>query len=453
LEVANTVDVQELILRYNPWRQPGYGFPPTVRREALEVLLRWLSRREIVTVVGPRRTGKTTLLLQLIEHQLRAGRPADSILFLSFDEPELVELASDLGAFARLVRDWTNPPVLLLLDEVQRMPGVGRFLKRIHDSLPEFRTIVSGSAALEIQKDAAQELIGRRLTLHLLPFSAREYLRATQPDLADLNLCSPEAWKLYGSTLNQLLRDYLQWGSFPQIVLEPDADLRSRLLREIIHDWINRDALGLLGLAKIGSLQRTVRWLATTVGSPIALESLCADLKISRELAQQILQVAEASFILRRVLPSFTNPRKELIKRPKVYFVDPGLAVTISGYAELSQDLVGRLAENAAFVEFWRKDPDSVRFWRSRGGAEVDFVVEGVPVEVKFRSSREPSFSRSLLAYLGRYQPPRALVLTQNTWATRTYRTTRVSFIPLAAWLLCNSRDTNILIPWLGNAS
>ncbi len=106
------------------------------------------------------------------------------------------------------------------------------------------------------------------------------------------------------------------------------------------------------------------------------------------------------------------------------------------------------IAENAAFVELWRKDPEPVRFWRSRGGAEVDFVVEGVLPQLQ-----GTSVSRSLLAYPGRYQPPRALVLTQNTWATRTYRTTRVSFIPLAAWLLCNSQDTNILTPWLGNAN
>ncbi len=447
------MDVQELILCYNPWRQPGYSFPATVRREALDVLLRWLPRKEIITVVGPRRTGKTTLLSQLIQHQLQAGKPANSVLFLSFDEPDLVELASDLGAFARLVRDWAKPPVLLLLDEVQRMPGVGRFLKRIHDSLPEFRTIVSGSAALEIQKDAARELIGRRLTLHLLPFSFREYLRTTEPELAAVDLCSPEAWKLYGATLNQALMEYMQWGGFPQVVLEHDADLRRRLLREIVQDWINRDALGLLGLGRMGSLQRVVRWLASAVGSTITLESLSADLKISRETAQQILQIAEASFVLRRVLPYYTNPRKELIKRPKVYFVDPGLAIEISGYVELSPDLTGRFAENTVFVEFWRKDPDAVHFWRSRGGAEVDFVVENVPVEVKFRSSREPTFSRSLLAYLDKYEPHQALVLTQNTWGNRSYRNTQVSFIPLAAWLLCNSSDTSVLNPWLGSAA
>ena len=298
--------------------KPALPVQPVPRLLA-EVLRRRLRGYPLVVITGPRQSGKTTLA------RMAAPRSA----YYSLEDPDVRAFATE---DPRGFLQQTSGGVIL--GEVQRCPKLFSFLQGIIDADPRpGRFILTGSSQFELIESITQTLAGRASLLTLLPFSLAELQAAGRPP-ADLD------------TL-------LQAGLFPPIHDRPVTP--ADWLQDYVGTYLERDVRQLLRIHDLAAFQRFVQLCAGRVGQLVNLTSLAADTGITRVTATAWLSVLEASHVIFSVQPWFSNLSKRLIKTPKIYFCDTGLAAWLLGVRDpghlTSHPLRGLLFENWAVNE------------------------------------------------------------------------------------------------------
>lgn len=331
-----------------------------IKRE-IEVVLRGLLRGfPIVTVTGPRQSGKTTLARAVF-----AGKP-----YLSLEDPDVRRMAlDDPRAFLGRLPDGA------VLDEVQRAPEIFSYLQTRVDS--DGRTglfLLTGSQQFGLMSAITQSLAGRTAFVELLPFSIHELeLAGIHPPSSDAMLFAGGYPPLYDRRL--LPRDW-----FPAYVTA----------------YVERDIRQLLKVQDLDTFQRFVRLCAGRSGQILNLSSLATDCGITHNTARAWISVLEASYILFLLPPHHANFSKRLIKSPKLYFYDTGLLCWLLGIKEVEQlathPLRGSIFETMIVSELVKTSLNKgeramFHFWRDSNGNEVDVIVEIgtklMPIEVK----------------------------------------------------------------------
>lgn len=328
----------------------------------------------VVTITGPRQSGKTTLVRKI------------------FPDYEYVSLeVSDMRAFARddprgFLQRYGQP---VILDEVQRVPDLFSWIQTSvdRDSRPG-RFILTGSQNFLLMERVSQSLAGRTGILHLLPLQRSELERETQSAPVDGN-------SLFGGGPSTLeLWDTLFRGYYPRI---HDAAIPPEIwYTDYIETYVQRD---LRSLVNIGDLERFERFLALTAGRTgqiLNYTSLANDAGISLDTARRWISVLKTSFLIFLLPPHHRNFNKRLIRSPKLYFHDTGLVCSLLGIQTPEQaqshPLRGALFENLivaemvkTFVHHRRKPP--LFFWRDQTGHEIDLLIDTggqlYPVEIK----------------------------------------------------------------------
>lgn len=302
----------------------------------------------IVTVTGPRQAGKTTLC--------RSAFPALS--YANLERPDTREFArTDPAAF---LAQYSQGAVL---DEVQRVPELLSWLQvRVDQQSQPGQFILTGSHSFDLMHGISQSLAGRTALLHLLPLSINELLAG------GVSLSPDEL----------ILR-----GGYPRIHaegLDPGVTLANYFAT-----YVERDLRQLAELRNLEEFRRFVRLAAGRVGQILNLQSLAADVGVSGHTAKAWMSLLEASYIVRLLPPWFANIGKRLIKAPKLYFCDTGLAAWLIGLTHESQlpthPLRGALFENLVVMEFYKHALNQGRmprlhYFRDSHGLEVDLLVE-----------------------------------------------------------------------------
>lgn len=303
-----------------------------------------------VTLTGPRQSGKTTLCQALFpQHPYRTLEALDERAFAR-DDPRAFLAQFPDGA---------------VIDEVQRVPGLLSYLQGIIDADPTAgRWILTGSQNLALLESVSQSLAGRTEVLQLLPLTWDEIQRFDR----------------HPTTLEEAMFT----GGYPRIFdRELDA---SRWLRSYVATYIERDVRTISNVGDLAMFQRFVELCAGRTGQLLNYSSLAGDCGISQPTAKAWMNILETSFIAFR-LPAFhANLRKRLVKMPKLYFYDTGLACWLLGIREPEQlrshPLRGPIFESWIVSEIAkhrgnRGESRGLSFYRDRNGAEVDLVIEG----------------------------------------------------------------------------
>jgi len=412
-----------------------------VPRELEEKLERYAHRREIIAIQGPRQVGKTTLLKHIY------GETGEPKAFVNMDLPEEREaLSSDPITFLR--RHLPDERGTLFLDEVQNVENAGQSLKIIYDTFPEVKVFISGSSSLKMRNDVATALVGRLLGFDLLSFNFHEYLLARDRGLAKIHRgvrdATVEAIRhgggiprgSYDSAFRRELLEYLRFGGYPTVVLEKDEEIKEKLLSEIIATYLERDVTAYFGVENVQKFMDFLRVLARATGTKISVSSLAEAAQLSQKTAGRFLSILEQSYIAKRIRPYHGNVVTEIRKAPKIYFLDVGIRNAIlRNFLPLENRTdAGQLLENFVLREILTNIGEEVWYWRTKTGAEVDFVLrfneELVPIEVK--ASGKPS--RGFYSFLRAYRPERAFVVTLGEFKDEEKEGTRIYYVP--AWFL-----------------
>jgi uncharacterized protein len=347
-----------------------------IPRTLTETLLQRASQYPVVTLTGPRQSGKTTLV--------RSAFPGHS--YASLEDPELRSYATtDPRGF---LRQFPGP---VILDEAQRVPDLFSYIQVLVDEedVPG-RFILSGSQNFLLLRSISQSLAGRTAVLHLLPFSLSELHQRAPFPLERLGRELPEP----GRSADSGLLDTLFRGSYPRIHdrgLEPDV-----WLADYVRTYVERDVREIVNVTDLESFDRFLRLCAGRNAQLLNLSSLATDCGITHATARRWLSILEASFLVVLLRPHHRNFGKRLIKAPKLFFLDTGLLCYLLRIRS-PEDLRfhasrGPIFESFVVAELTKaslhrgREPD-LYFWRDSAGHEIDVVIDQgatlVPVEIK----------------------------------------------------------------------
>jgi len=334
--------------------------PNMINRSATLTLKKMAKGYPVITITGPRQSGKTTLARFVFAH-----KP-----YVSLEEPDQMEFAQEdpRGFLAQY-------PDGAILDEVQRCPALFSYIQGIVDKNKRSGLfILTGSQQFGLISKVTQSLAGRVGLLHLLPFSLGE-LKA--------NGMAPKS-----------LDDALFKGMYPPIYdrkLSPSSWYANYVLT-----YIERDVRQMVNVRDLTTFQRFVRMCAARTGQVLNLSGLANDCGITHNTAKAWLSVLEASYIIFLLKPHHRNFGKRLIKSPKLYFYDTGLAAWLLGINDAKQMSIhamrGALFENLMISEllkgrFNKALASNLYFWRDNTGNEIDVLIEKtgtlIPVEIK----------------------------------------------------------------------
>ncbi len=320
-----------------------------IPRNAQNLVLKLARGFPIVAITGPRQAGKTTLA--------RLSFPDRE--YVSLEDPEQREFAvSDPRGFLNRFKEGA------VIDEAQRCPDLFSYVQTLVDShrvMGEF--ILTGSQHFGLHSGISQSLAGRVGLVQLLPFAMNE--------LAGVNL------------LTDQLDELLWTGGYPPLY---DRPLTPDLWHpNYVSTYIERDVHQLLAVRDLDLFQRFIRMCAARTGQLLNLSSLANDCGISHVTAREWLNVLEAGYITLRLPPYHRNFGKRLVKTPKLYFIDTGLAAWLLGIHDArtlnTHACRGALFENLVITEiikqrFNRGQPMDLFFWRDNVGHEVDLLFE-----------------------------------------------------------------------------
>ena len=320
-----------------------------IPRHATPRLLRLLQGFPIVTLTGPRQSGKTTLVRHLL-----ADKP-----YVSLEAPAQREFARSQPA------DFLQQfPQGAVIDEAQNAPELLSQMQGVVDAsgvMGQF--VLTGSHNLSLLASVTQSLAGRTALVELLPFSIAE--------LRDAKLLASD----YPS---QMIK-----GFYPALydrALEPHEWLQAYLIT-----YAERDARGLAAIQDLGAFQRFLRLTAARTGQLLNMQSLASDAGVSDKTARHWLSILETCYLVHLVRPHFANFGKRLTKSPKLYMTDVGLAAALLGIQTASQmqhhPLRGALFETMVVNEFLKNRANTgvgspLYFWRDNIGTEVDLILE-----------------------------------------------------------------------------
>ncbi|OGE91833.1 MAG: hypothetical protein A3C85_02585 [Candidatus Doudnabacteria bacterium RIFCSPHIGHO2_02_FULL_48_21] len=413
-----------------------------IHRQIETELRPFLERKEAVALLGPRQAGKTTLMRHIAEEWEKNGK---KVKFITLEKRSDLELFQDsIEDFKSLVEDYD----CVIIDEFQYAKDGGQKLKYLYDTTG-IKFIISGSSSLELRFQTGKYMVGRLFDFKLLPFSFREFLSVADTELFVLlnkqidpaSFLRFHAKKGFGPAINKRLagrlEDYIVYGGYPAVVLSKTGSEKQKVLESIIEKYLLRDIKGLLNLATDDDLIRLSKFLSTQVGGLINFNELSNASGLNYKSVLQHLNILERTFIIELIRPFFTNRRTELVKNQKNYFVDLGVRnFLISDFRRLEKrDDAGSVMENYAYNLLSRLLPSSkMKYWRTKSGAEVDFVVEtegGVcPIEVKYASTR--IVGKSFYSFIEKFKPKVGVILTKDFWGEEKIGKATVKFIPLS---------------------
>ncbi len=331
----------------------------------------------VVTIMGPRQSGKTTLAKALFPQHEYRNLEAEDVLTAAKTDPR---------AF---LMQGKRP---MLIDEVQRFPSLLTYIQEMTDeNKRKGQFVITGSHQPELSAAISESLAGRTGICELMPLSFKELAEGG----LDTGGRDAHIWK----------------GFMPEIY---DGPINPQLLyKNYFQTYVERDVRKLLNVQDLGTFSQFVRILAGRVGQRLNKDSLASDIGISVPTVSKWLNLLEASYIIYKLRPYYNNLGKRQIKAPKIYFVETGLAAYLLGIRDESQlathPLIGQLFENMVVMEAVKDrlnrglEPDVWFYRNSSGSIEVDLLFEDgmnvVPREIKSTFTYSAHLSKGLTAF------------------------------------------------------
>ena len=381
----------------------------------MDDLKKHLSQKEMSLIVGARQVGKTTIMTELKGILEKKG---ERTLFLNLDfEEDKNFFNSQLNLVKRIELEFGQKSGYVFIDEIQRKENAGIFLKGIYDRNLPYKFIISGSGSLELKEKIHESLAGRKRVFELQPVSFKEFVDFKTNYRYEDRLS--DFLKLNKEQALVFLKEYMKFGGYPRVVVEGVLDEKRKIIGEIFRSYLEKDISYLLKVEKVDAFSQMMKLLAAQVGNLVNYSELSSALNISLPTVKNYLWYAQKTFVLNLLTPHFKNKRQEVVKSPTVYFNDLGLRNYAIGLfsQEMEFENSGFIFQNFIFNLLREKFGESgePRFWRTKDGAEVDFVLSSdkgiLPIEVKCKKLKEPSVEHSLKSFIEKYKPREAWVV------------------------------------------
>ena len=375
-----------------------------INRYLQEKLLNDLSSREIFVLTGPRRVGKTTLLLSLKEKLEKEGF---GCLYVDFTDPSAVDLWKifSIEKIGGIIKEIPGGLVkkVIFFDEIQYLPDSGKLLKLFYDHFPQVKIFATGSSSFLLLQSIGESLAGRKRLMALYPLALSEMNASKVENFWSFEERFLEREKLTSQLLNSLI-----FGGYPGIFLLENNQLKQERLREITESLLFKDLLMFEHIKKPRILVELTKLLAYQISNLVNPNEIAQNLGVSRKTVLDYIDLLEHFFVIKKVYPYENNLRDVIKKKFKVYFFDLGIRNAVIGdFRNIEQrEDKGGLLENAVFIGLSRRISyeelfSEIYFYHDYTGKEIDFLIrkenkiEGI--EVKWDKEGK-KVSKSLLS-------------------------------------------------------
>ena len=351
--------------------------------------------KKAITIMGARQVGKSTLLQMMLGDR-------KNVLWMNGDDPDIQSLLGNMTSTRLNAIIGTNEVVVI--DEAQRIEGIGLRIKLITDQIPAVQVIATGSSSFELSNKVNESLAGRKREFKMFPLTFREMVENSD---------------FLSET--RMLPHRMVYGYYPEVVSTPGDE--RMILKELSDSYLYKDILSLDGVGKPEKLVKLIKALALQIGSQVAYSEVGRLVGLDSKTVEKYIDILEKSFIIFR-MPSFSrNLRNELKTTRKIFFWDLGIRNAVIGnlsQVENRQD-TGALWENFVIAERMKllAYQDSFAqsyFWRTKQQKEIDYIEEEDgrirAFEIKWNPSK--SVTKCPASFLSAYPDAEYKVITPD---------------------------------------
>ena len=403
-----------------------------IRSGYLEKIAKFSSTGQIISIIGVRRSGKSTLMRQYIKTKIEKGENRRNFLFINLEEPQFTgELSVDFlqsayEAYLEIVKPLSKPTVIL--DEVQNVKGWERFARALQEK-DEANVIVSGSSAKLLGRELGTVLTGRHIDLIVYPLSFREFLFFNKLVLEDQLSILSQSQKI-----RQLLHEYLSFGGFPKIVFSSE---KKELLMNYFDDIIIRDAAVRHNIVKIDKLKTLATYYLSSISSPCSFNKIAKFLGINLDTVERFSAFLSETYLLFFIKKFSYSLKEQEVNPRKVYAVDLGLRNIVA--FKITKDM-GKLFENAVFFELLRKGKEIYYYKKNR---ECDFIIKendkismAIQVCVELTEENKKREYEGLVEAMDQYNLKEGFIINEKEEQIEKIKGKKIHIIPLWKWLL-----------------
>ncbi len=425
---------RRLLVKQNPWWQNEKPEVPKFKRDMFAELMKYLSYKQVIAVVGLRRVGKTVLMKQIIQ---KLDAPKNNICYISFDDIDFqkYEIAEDLVNYFLEFSD-KGKKRFLFLDEVQKLPNWADFLKMLYDTERNLKIFVSGSASLEIKKHK-ETLAGRILTFHIPVLAFREFARyfGMENLISKKNLFREYDLKFSNrkEKYENLLNKYIVKGAFPELLEVDDEEFIKKYVKESVIEKAISDISKIAG-ADEKIIYELFRLLASNSAQLFEINNISEILKINRNLVSLYIGLLEKSFLIKVSYNYTASVAKQVRANKKQYSSHSSVVIAVMDYPfeAIKTEISGRFVEGIIANSL-----SKISFWRTPQKEEVDIITDDkFPIEVKYQPQITGGDLKSLIKFCEKFKVKNGMVVTKNLLEKKVVGDVEILLVPAWVFLL-----------------
>jgi len=419
--------VQIALEKQNPWWAGKLFDTGVPRLKNYPLLEKYVQTSEILLILGARRTGKSTLVYQLID---KLKVIPESVLFINLDEPLFQSKTEDPSFLSNLIEEYMIQhehvqKFYVCIDEVQNYRHWIQTIKTLHDVNKKIKFVLTGSTSSLLKNTASTRLSGRYFTATIFPLSFKEFLEFSE---------------LQKNTIlqkQQAVSRYVHFGGFPRVVLEKDELLKQDLLKSYFQTIYLKDIIFPHNIRSNNDIFDLLYFILSNVGTPFSYNKMAKSLSISTDTVKEYISYAEQSYLLYSVLKYDHSVRKQIANPRKIYAVDTGLVNSIS--FKFSENR-GRLIENLVFMAliknqkevFYHKEFQECDFLIREGRKIIQAIQVTTSLQDESVKKRE---LKGLLEALNVHQLSEGTIVTEMEKDSLEVQEKKITIVPLHEWL------------------
>ena len=417
------------LIEYNEWwntgKVPG-RLLKSFKRDAYFKVLKYLDKRQITSIVGLRRIGKTTIAYQLIDHLISQGVKEKNIVYFSFDEHSGAKPSEVLDIYANEILNKSlnslDKKIYVFFDEIQKAGNWENQLKKYYDLNYKIKFIISGSASLKIREKTKETLAGRTVEEKMQTLSFKEFLGIKKVKIENL--------KLQEAEIKPLFYEYVRKGGFPEFVDEDDEEFIKNQINGIIIDRIiYQDIPEVFKVKEPSKLMSVLKIISNSPGMLVDYQNIGSDLGITRQTVSNMFDYLSNTFLI-KVLYNFSKNRLTSERKlKKCYLADTALVNLYSKDVDK-----GKLIEDLIISHL-----DAKFFWR-KNGYEVDIILDKksvlIPIEVKYKNTVAEKDIKGLVKFMDLFGVEQGFVVTKDISEEKKINGKKIIFIPVWLFLL-----------------
>ncbi len=414
----------------NPWWFDKPFVTGVDRLQYFPEIRQYLPVKEILLLIGARRTGKSTLVYQIILSLLNTLKEKEAVLYINLDEPLFFSRSKDPGFLKEIIEEHCSrheeiTHFTICIDEIQNFPYWVATVKTLADTRPDLKLILTGSTSSLLQREISTRLSGRYFSCTIWPLSFKECLGFWEVDNPPL------------IRRRILFTTYLEYGGFPRVVLEPDENLKREILKNYYETIYLKDIIYPNNVRNNSDLYDVLYYIISNITTPSSYNRIADSLQLSAETVKEYIGYAEDAFLFYTVKKFDYSVRKQVANPKKIYCLDTGI---ISSIAFAFSENRGRLLENAVFIAL-KKAKREVYYHKNR--YECDFllhehrkITHAVQVTESLQSSETRIREiRGLCEAMELYDLKEGTIITLNEYGEETCKDMKIHIMPVFEWL------------------